>query len=274
MKLYIILLILFLIFSTVFLLKKRMELRKYHIATAPFLSKIEGKKALLRKSVNYPYFIRNGIKNSDILKLTTNYFKNNFSEKMVKIMKVYSKFEDKYPETKTVKLGKFIETQPTDYYLKAEDDYQFLQELGLENSIYELFESEIGKNGIYRSLSFWMGFDQTKTSLHYDTDYYNVLGVIEGEKEVFFIHPKERENIYQMKRSYPGSSWSYVDLWDPDYQKYPFFKKVKIMKITLKRGDLLFIPPYWWHAVRNKGKTVAFTYHYYTFASIFAFGWL
>lgn len=47
-------------------------------------------------------------------------------------------------------------------------------------------------------------------------------------------------------RSYRQSQ---VTFEDPDYGAFPNFEKLRGYRVTLKPGDLLYIPPYWFHRV-------------------------
>ena len=44
---------------------------------------------------------------------------------------------------------------------------------------------------------------------------------------------------------------------------------IEYNKIILQPGQILYIPPFYWHAIRNIDNTIAFTYHYYTIYSFF-----
>ena len=97
---------------------------------------------------------------------------------------------------------------------------------------------------------------------------FNLLCLLEGKKEIILINPIYRKYLYEIDFFNKGSSWSYVDIWNIDYNKYPLFKNVKFYKFILNPGDILYIPPYWWHAVKNIDNSIAFTFHYYTIYSI------
>ncbi len=47
-----------------------------------------------------------------------------------------------------------------------------------------------------------------------------------------------------------------------DIKKYPNFSKCVIKKITLRKGDTLFIPAGWWHYVISNDRNIAINYWY------------
>ena len=154
------------------------------------------------------------------------------------------------------------------YYFKSEDRNQFLDEINETKNISIIF-NKITPMISYIKNSFWLGPKDSCTPLHYDTDNFNLLCLLEGRKEIILIHPKYRDYLYEINYFIRGSSWSYVNIWNIDYIKFPLMKNIKYIKFILNPGEILYIPPYWWHAVRNLDNSIAFTYHYYTFYSFF-----
>ena len=167
------------------------------------------------------------------------------------------------PETSTMKLSKYIngivKSTETGYF-KSEDNYQFLEEIKIINSINNFF-NKITPAISFQKTSFWMGPAN-------DNDYFSLLCLIEEEKEIFLIEPFYSKFIYEISEKLYGSAWSQVDIWNIDYEKFSLFKKIKIKKIILNPGEMLYIPPFWWHAVKNIKNSIAITYHYYTPTSV------
>ena len=54
-----------------------------------------------------------------------------------------------------------------------------------------------------------------------------------------------------------GSVCSQVDFWNIDEKKFPDFNKSSYIEIILYPGQIISIPPYWWHAIENIGTNVA-----------------
>jgi lysine-specific demethylase 8 len=220
-------------------------------------------------SYKNPFIITDQLNNHFVLKWDFQFFKKIFGKKIVKITQPFN-YDDKYfPQYKNILLEDYINlllNNKTNNYLKYEDNNQFFQEINLEKQINQIFNNITPLLSIKKT-SFWMGPKNSWTPLHYDTDYFNLLCMIKGYKEIILIHPKYTKYIYQMSNYQKGSNWSYVDIWNIDYIKYPLLKNIKYNKIILKPGQMLYIPPFYWHAIRNIDNTIAFTYHYYTIYS-------
>jgi hypothetical protein len=81
--------------------------------------------------------------------------------------------------------------------------------------------------------------------LHIDVNWVHTqLTQIIGHKE-FILYPPEQTPYLYPDAEQPN--YSPVNIIDPDYTKYPLFKKAKPFKITLKPGETIFIPSGWWH---------------------------
>lgn len=70
------------------------------------------------------------------------------------------------------------------------------------------------------------------------------LTQIIGEKDFILYSPDQTPYFYPdevLRNQSP------VNIMDPDYEKFPLFKKAKAITTTLKPGETLFIPSGWWH---------------------------
>lgn len=57
-------------------------------------------------------------------------------------------------------------------------------------------------------------------------------------------------------------SWVAVDPLNPDYVKYPQFKKANVYNVRVEKGDCLYLPSLWFHHVRQSHKCIAVNYWY------------
>jgi hypothetical protein len=51
-----------------------------------------------------------------------------------------------------------------------------------------------------------------------------------------------------------------ADYRDPFAEGQPLFSRAKGYVVTLKPGDVLFVPPFWWHGVQNETASVAVSF--------------
>ena len=49
---------------------------------------------------------------------------------------------------------------------------------------------------------------------------------------------------------------SMIDFRNPDTERFPLYQYLQLWEVTLDRGDLLYVPPFWWHCVENLTDTV------------------
>ncbi|XP_032662620.1 bifunctional peptidase and arginyl-hydroxylase JMJD5 isoform X3 [Odontomachus brunneus] len=69
-----------------------------------------------------------------------------------------------------------------------------------------------------------------------------------GYKRIILYHPDEADNLYPYTTRLLNNT-AQVDPINPDYTKWPNFCKAKGMMCYLKPGEMLYIPPKWWHHV-------------------------
>lgn len=124
----------------------------------------------------------------------------------------------------------------------------------------------IGKGDIYAS-SLWMGTRKTVTPLHRDPNP-NLFVQLAGKKTVRMFRPEVGRKLYEDVRAKLGKSPGMANMrgeemmqeeemkalehvvWNFDKSGDPNNKGVEV---ELKKGDGMYIPLGWWHAVRGKG---------------------
>lgn len=93
----------------------------------------------------------------------------------------------------------------------------------------------------------WFGPAGTVSPLHFDPKN-NLLSQIFGYKRVILYSPTETDNLYPYDTKLLNNT-AQVDPVRPDYDKWPNFRKADSMTFYLKPGEMLYIPPKWWHHV-------------------------
>ncbi len=94
--------------------------------------------------------------------------------------------------------------------------------------------------------------------LHADKHHMNAfIAQIYGEKE-FIIFPPEQARFLYPREEQPLLS-SVEDIWNPDLARFPDLAKTTPTRVTLKPGDLLFVPGNWWHTTRMSQTSIGVT---------------
>lgn len=104
----------------------------------------------------------------------------------------------------------------------------------------------------------WLGPKGTISPLHHDPKH-NLLCQVFGHKRIILAAPKDSINVYPFNSDLLGNT-SQIDAENLDFDKYPLVKDAKFYAITLYRGEMLYIPPTWWHYVRSLSKSFSVSF--------------
>ncbi|CAH1451726.1 unnamed protein product [Lactuca virosa] len=146
--------------------------------------------------------------------------------------------------------------------------------------------------GLPEAVNLWIGNDLSETSFHKD-HYENLYAVVTGEKHFLLLPPTDVHRMYI--REYPAAQYTYSEVsgefelklenperyvpWcsvnpyplpkdkEKEMSKFPFYYNgPKPFEVTLKAGEILYLPSMWFHHVRqtpdNRGLTIAVNYWY------------
>ncbi|BGP54790.1 hypothetical protein JCM8202v2_002377 [Rhodotorula sphaerocarpa] len=117
----------------------------------------------------------------------------------------------------------------------------------------------------------WVGGSRSRTSLHKDP-YENIYTVVRGSKTFTLLPPSEayclHERIYphgrytydstaesfSVERTSPPLTlpWIPLDPLAPDLSAFPRYRLARPMRVTLHRGDQLYLPALWYHFVEQE----------------------
>ncbi|CDW54493.1 heat shock proteinB1 associated protein 1 [Trichuris trichiura] len=98
-----------------------------------------------------------------------------------------------------------------------------------------------------RESTFWMGTSGSFTACHYDTYGFNVVAQLCGKKRWILFPPEDSDLLKGSHLPFEESSvYSGCDLFHPPV--YLRFSHPRL--VTLEPGDILFVPPRWWHFVQ------------------------
>ena len=87
-----------------------------------------------------------------------------------------------------------------------------------------------------------------KVQMHFDIDLADILLChFGGKKRVLLFSPEQTRYMYHVPFSF--SSLFNVDYDNPDYEKFPALKYLQGEVAELNHGDVLYIPPGYWHYI-------------------------
>jgi histone arginine demethylase JMJD6 len=111
----------------------------------------------------------------------------------------------------------------------------------LGTEVYELF---MGGNG--SSFPF----------LHIDELYlHNQMTQLYGSKEFILFAPDQTPYLYPTR---DNPKVSPIDVFNPDFEKYPLFRNARPLRVTIEQGETLFFPTGWWHSTQIHEPCISF----------------
>ncbi|XP_065091551.1 bifunctional peptidase and arginyl-hydroxylase JMJD5 [Ochlerotatus camptorhynchus] len=107
----------------------------------------------------------------------------------------------------------------------------------------------IGRTDVNPRIKAWLGPKGTISPLHTDPGH-NLLCQVFGSKTIILASPEDTPNLYPHEH-FILSNTSRVDVKNVDYDQFPLVRAVKLRRLVLRRGEVLYIPPGWWHYVES-----------------------
>jgi hypothetical protein len=119
------------------------------------------------------------------------------------------------------------------------------------------------------SAGFWSGAPTVSSPLHYDAAH-NVYCQIFGHKRFILFPPNASNVLYVHSRLHPSTRSSFIDVRNVDAFRFPLFEhamkngSLSPMEVVLGPGDVLYIPPYYWHRASVVGSTMSMSLAVYS----------
>ena len=182
----------------------------------------------------------------------------------VKIRNTKTNDDDLYIQLSFSSALKVVNEDKEGKYL-VESNEDFLEETSLIKSYRyndAFFRPYMISNSNY---DFMMASEGTQTPLRYDINYRNYIMVLNGNVKVKLTPPKSSKYLYE-ERDYENFEFrSPLNPWDIQTQYKPDFDKIKMLEIIVPKGQVLFIPAYWWYSMEFTKETLVLTFKYKTY---------
>ncbi|MDM9379450.1 cupin-like domain-containing protein [Chlorogloeopsis sp. ULAP01] len=115
-------------------------------------------------------------------------------------------------------------------------------------------------------ISFWHGLSSkafsSTTVLHFD-GFHNLFVQIRGKKRILLFPPSNYLSFYPpLEDSLGLADYSKVDPNYPNLELFPRFPWQDKIEVILQPGEILYIPPYWWHHVTALEENISLSFFY------------
>ena len=159
------------------------------------------------------------------------------------------------------------EDKKSNYF--SEKNADFLEESGLNKSYKynDVFlRPHMVSNCIY---DYIFGSKGTQTPFRYELNYRNYFTVVEGEIKIKLTPYKSSKYLLPIKDYENFEFRSPINPWNIKEEYKSDFDKIKCLEITLKKGQLFYLPAYWWYSIEFSEKTTSVcSFKYKTYMNI------
>jgi len=157
----------------------------------------------------------------------------------------------------------------TEKYI-SENNQEFLKETGaIKNFSYNdaFLRPPLVSNCIY---DFMTGSVGSKTPLRYNLNYRNFYYVTSGKINIKLIPPKTSKYLYPLKDYDNFEFISPLNVWNIQPEYKADFDKVRVLDVTLTKGEIIYIPAYWWMSIEYEKISSICVFKYRTFMNSLA----
>ena len=164
-----------------------------------------------------------------------------------------SKYTDDSWSQKLMTVKEFIDVYVSNE--TKEEKVGYLAQHQLFNQIPELQDDIIIPDYCYIGekddvdINAWFGPKGTVSPLHYDPKH-NFLAQIIGQKYIKLYSYNETDKLYPHSTTLLHNT-SQVDVENPDGDEFPMFKEAHFSECILREGEMLYMPPKYWHYIRS-----------------------
>jgi len=157
----------------------------------------------------------------------------------------------------------FQEDKESRYY--SENNHDFLLETGV---IKQFQYNDAFLRPYFVSNCFYdilLGSEGVKTPFRYELNYRNFYVVTEGEIQIKMAPPTCARYLHTLYDYDNFEYTSLVNIWAPQEIYKSDIDKIKCLEITVRKGQTLFIPAYWWYSISFSKDSSISCFRYRTF---------
>jgi hypothetical protein len=106
--------------------------------------------------------------------------------------------------------------------------------------------------------------------LRYNINYRNFYYNTSGRINIKLIPPSSSKYLNPVKDYDNFEFRSPVNVWNVQQEYKADFDKVKVLDVTLNKGEIIFIPAYWWYSIEYETVSSICAFKYRTFMNSLA----
>ena len=95
-----------------------------------------------------------------------------------------------------------------------------------------------------------IGTPDCTTPLRYDINYRNYFYVTSGSITIKLTQPQSERYLYPEKDYENFEFRSPINAWNIQHEYKADYDKIKFLEFTLNKGQILYIPAYWWYTIK------------------------
>jgi len=99
------------------------------------------------------------------------------------------------------------------------------------------------------TINVWIGQGGVIAHTHLDS-YDNFFVQLHGKKRFLLFNPAQATNLHPYPFLHPSHAQAQVDIQLPDLSFWPEMKDIQCIEANLEPGDVLYLPPLWFHFVQ------------------------
>jgi hypothetical protein len=215
----------------------------------------------IRQPVIFKRFLQPQI-DSEVLILKYGSFDVNIRD----VVKDVSNNEETYLPMRLDQANRIVQDDRERRFL-LEKNNDFINETGLYK-LYQQNDMLLKPHFLFdRNYDFIFGSEDVETPLKYELAYRNYFHVTSGSVTIKLASPKHKRYLREIKDYENLEFRSPINPWKVQDEYVNEFERVKWLEITLHKGDIIYMPAYWWYTMKLTKGTSLSKYKYQSYMS-------
>jgi hypothetical protein len=192
-----------------------------------------------------------------------------FDVKIRNVKNELSDDEELYVPISFISAMKALKEDADKKYL-IENNSDFLEETGMIKS-FRYNDSFLRPYMVSNcSYDYIAGSNGSCTPFRYDLNYRNYYLVTEGTVKIKLSPPRSDKYLYRQNDYENFEFRSPVNAWNVQQQYKPDFDKIKCLEVVVKKGQMIFIPAFWWNTLKFEDDASVCVFKYKTYMNTVA----